>query len=368
MTTALTGADTYETGDGLDQLFVEGVAQSIRMTIRSDEVGNGVTTRADGGLAVRLQREDAAGALTGPVTRADDEGLVVVLSAGPRASTIELRDTDGSLIGDLFEVVILGSAGVDDLASRRPERPHYFNGGDGNDVFRGGFADDMLVGGAGDDTLVGGNGADRYRGGAGADLIIGGAVVDSVDAGADNDRVFGGGGNDLLNGEAGADRLFGGTGVDLMSGELGEDLLNGEAGDDVLLGGEGADTLAGEDGADLLLGGAGGDVLIGGAGADRFVFATLGDSGSAGTDLIVDFSAAAGDVIDLTALDADSGAAGDQAFTLVGAFSGVAGQAVLSFDAASGRSIFLADVNGDRVPDFGLVLLGDAGSGLGFLL
>jgi Ca2+-binding RTX toxin-like protein len=51
-------------------------------------------------------------------------------------------------------------------------------------------------------------------------------------------------------------------------------------------------------GADRLIGGLGQDVLVGGGGADAFVFQSLGD----GTDLILDFDARAGDVLDLGGL------------------------------------------------------------------
>ena len=51
-------------------------------------------------------------------------------------------------------------------------------------------------------------------------------------------------------------------------------------------------------GSDRLIGGFGQDVLIGGGGADAFVFGSLED----GVDLIFDFDARAGDVLDLSAL------------------------------------------------------------------
>ena len=74
----------------------------------------------------------------------------------------------------------------------------------------------------------------------------------------------------------------------------------------MIIGGIGNDTLAG---------GGGADTLTGGAGANRFVF-SVADLGS--SDEITDFSHAHGDKIDLSAIDANSGVAGDQAFSFIG--------------------------------------------------
>lgn len=117
------------------------------------------------------------------------------------------------------------------------------------------------------------------------------------------------------------------------------------------------------------MGGAGADFLIGGAGADRFVFGAVGDSGAGGRDRVGDFDRAGGDLIDLSRIDADVAAGGDQAFAFVTAFSGRAGQAVLSFDAGANTSTLRLDVNGDGAADFELLISGNAGDGSqGFVL
>jgi Ca2+-binding RTX toxin-like protein len=74
------------------------------------------------------------------------------------------------------------------------------------------------------------------------------------------------------------------------------DTLSGLAGDDTLFGDGLADTLNGGEGNDVLNGGAGNDVMVGGTGADIFVAASRGQNE---TDLVVDFSIAEGDRIDL---------------------------------------------------------------------
>jgi serralysin len=65
------------------------------------------------------------------------------------------------------------------------------------------------------------------------------------------------------------------------------------------------------------------------------------------------------DLIDLSALDADKVAAGDQAFERVGAFTREAGQLVLRYNPANGETLLAADVDGDGRADFVVRLAGD---------
>lgn len=102
-----------------------------------------------------------------------------------------------------------------------------------------------------------------------------------------------------LTGTAAAGAHYGGPGADLLSGLGGADTLVGAGGNDTLLGGAGGDRLDGGTGADRLLGGGGIDTLTGGAGADLFVFENIAtDRG----DRITDFSATAGDRVDVALL------------------------------------------------------------------
>ncbi|HZW16650.1 MAG TPA: M10 family metallopeptidase C-terminal domain-containing protein, partial [Brevundimonas sp.] len=125
--------------------------------------------------------------------------------------------------------------------------------------------------------------------------------------------------------------------------------------------------LAGNTAANTLTGGAGADTLAGGAGADTFVFTALGDSSVANSDRITDFNAAE-DAIDLRQIDANAALAGDQAFMLAGAFSGQAGQAVLTYDPASASTSLALDVNGDALADFQLQINGQISGSTGFFL
>ncbi len=69
-------------------------------------------------------------------------------------------------------------------------------------------------------------------------------------------------------------------------------------GSDTLYGGAGDDYIFGQEGNDMIIGGLGSDTLYGGDGADTFVFEALADAG----DIIKDFSAGEGDVLDLSQL------------------------------------------------------------------
>ncbi|WP_437881317.1 retention module-containing protein [Pseudomonas sp. LRF_L74] len=86
----------------------------------------------------------------------------------------------------------------------------------------------------------------------------------------------------------------------LLAGSAGQ-LLDGGAGDDRLEGGSGADRLLGGEGDDRLIGGRGDDILVGGNGADLFVW-NASDRGSDAHDVVRDFNAAEGDVLDLSSL------------------------------------------------------------------
>ena len=116
---------------------------------------------------------------------------------------------------------------------------------------------------------------------------------------------------------------------DTISGDRRNDTLNGLAGNDILDGGLDNDTLNGGDGNDVLIGGTGSDRMTGGAGADIFRYTTTTESGTttATRDTITDFAVGV-DVIDVQAIDANTGLAGNQAFTFIGTavFSGL-GQA-----------------------------------------
>ncbi|WP_424139262.1 M10 family metallopeptidase C-terminal domain-containing protein [Roseomonas chloroacetimidivorans] len=165
------------------------------------------------------------------------------------------------------------------------------------------------------------------------------------------DKLTGTAGNDTIDGAGGKDTLNGGDGHDKLLGGTNDDSLNGGNGNDILDGGTGKDTLLGGAGNDTLIGGEGKDILTGGAGSDTFTFASLADSKLGSShDTITDF--AKGDLIDLSALDAQAKAGGDQAFSWIGdhAFSRQAGE--LHAITSGANTLIEGDVNGDGKADF----------------
>ena len=174
---SLDGSDNVDLGAGNDIVSVTAAAGSqIRLTFTSAEVGNGTSldsgllANQDGGLAVRMQLEDGAGALTGAVSRYDDEGITFIASAG---ATFDVRDlVSGTERGDGFQIVKLGTSGDDVIDDAGRAFTYYTNGGGGNDTLGGGTLADFLVGGAGNDRLNGNEGDDSFIGGGGADVFV----------------------------------------------------------------------------------------------------------------------------------------------------------------------------------------------------
>jgi Ca2+-binding RTX toxin-like protein len=255
-------------------------------------------------------------------------------ATGPRF-VISWVGNEGTLKGQIFDPA-RGALGIDFYGSERPEAyaaqldEHVLHGNGGSDT---------LTGSAGRDTLSGGAARDALDGGAGADLLNGGIGNDGLSAGGGDDRLLGAQGNDTLDGGAGNDTATGGNGNDNIIGNAGNDVLGGEAGGETLTGGPGADR------------------LTGGVGGDRFDFNAAAHSPVGGRDTVVDFAANAGDRIDLSTVDADPGAPGNQAFDFITSlFTGAGGE--VRFTTAGGHGLLSADVNGDKAADLSILLLG----------
>lgn len=103
--------------------------------------------------------------------------------------------------------------------------------------------DDILLGEAGDDTLLGGDGADQLDGSVGNDTLYGGEGADDLDGYTGDDVLEGGGSNDVIEGWIGNDVLKGGLGSDMLYGGYGDDILDGGGWTDTLDGGAGSDTV-----------------------------------------------------------------------------------------------------------------------------
>ena len=285
-----------------------------------------------------------------------DGRLVVTASKATGGFDYQVTASDGTLATghvNLSGVTTNKSANVVTAAANFTAAD--LQGQAGNDQLTGEGGADRLLGGLGNDTLNGAGGADALYGGAGNDQY----VVDSL-----GDLIFEvlGEGADVVLTELALFTLSqnvenltatGLAGLNGSGNSLGN-VLTGAGGNDVLHGLEGKDTLWGGAGADVLHGGAGVDSLTGGLGADTFLFDLFSDLGNTRTttDTLADFSQAQGDHIDLSALDANSLLAGDQAFSYLGAgaFTRHAGE-LRSVATATGTTIY-GDLNGDGVADF----------------
>ena len=270
----------------------------------------------------------------------------------------------------------------------------------GDDVMVGAAGDDVFSGLDGDDLILGNDGADALRAGAGDDLVKAGAGDDVVFGNDGNDDLFGGSGKDLITGDAGDDRLFGDAGDDALEGDAGNDAVYGGAGNDRIIAtvGDGDDTyfgdteedtldysaiaasitadlgngigqhgsvLSAQSGADKIfgfedfIGGSGNDTIIassvanvmdGGGGNDTFVFGSAGDANG---DTIKGFQP--GDKIDLSAIDANTGASGTQSFVLfAGNVFTSAGQVIVTQEVKDGmeHTFVAGNTNNDTAADF----------------
>lgn len=204
--------------------------------------------------------------------------------------------------------------------------------------------------------------ADTVRGGAGDDMIAVETFKSLYTGDGGNDSFFSVGWQNSFIGGAGRDSISyeprdddftqGGSGVtvDLGAGraQTGASRFETLRGIEDVVGSGADDAIFGNRGANRITGGLGGDQLTGRGGADTFIWRAAAEAG----DLVTDFKSAQGDRLDLSAMDANLGAAGDQAFRLVAGFTGQAGQ--LRF----AGQVLAGDVTGDGLADFEIALSG----------
>jgi Ca2+-binding RTX toxin-like protein len=312
---------------------------------------------------------------------------------------LSIEDLEGSnfndvLSGNTLANRLAGLDGNDTLGGDAGADSLY--GGNGADLLDGGMQGDRLEGGDGNDTYSVDNVGDlvietNNTGAGGVDLVLSSMAAFTLGANVEqlrimsagtasgtgnsmNNVIYAGAGDNVMNGVTGIDTVSyihaasgitaslatvsaqatGGSGSDTL---LNFDNLTGSGFADALTGNAAANTLNGAAGNDTLVGNGGVDVLLGGAGLDRFVFAAVSDSGiTAGTrDTISDFTHGQGDLIDISALDANASLAGNQAFTFIGsaAFAGDAtGQ--LRYE----LGVLYASTDADSDAEFSLALTG----------
>jgi Ca2+-binding RTX toxin-like protein len=286
------------------------------------------------------------------------------------------------LYGGAGRDVVIGDSGNDllygdDNADSPPGSADQLLGGVGNDTAYGGGGNDYINGEAGKDTLHGGNGSDLIYGGNGADLIVGGAGNDQLWGGSSpnpNGGWFGAAIFVAWNGVTGLAQTPQGWTIagQAQSSDISSDTLRGGAGNDQIWGQGGNDTLFGDAGTDRLVGGLGTDNLTGGAGKDFFIFNSAKESVvGAKRDIVRDFHRSEHDQIDLRFIDPNPFKVGDQKFVYIG--SQGFGQYHAAHPAHVGLlrfagGVLSGDVNGDRVADFQIKVVGMTSLAMGDLL
>nr|MBA3757068.1 calcium-binding protein [Nitrosomonas sp.] len=295
------------------------------------------------------------------------------------------------------------------------------NGLGGNDTLNGLGGVDILIGGTGNDTFVvdtttdtitelAGGGADTVQSSVtftlaaqlenltltGAALIngTGNTAANILTGNSNNNTLSGLDGTDTLNGLGGADTLIGGTGSDIYVVDSTTDIITELAGGgtdtvqslvtftlgaqlerltltgavaisgtgngaaNILTGNSNNNTLNGAGGNDQLIGGIGADILLGGTGIDDFVYTAIDQSTplAAGRDSINGFASGT-DNINLSAIDANAGVAGDQTFAFIG---GAAFSAAGQVRYVTGTGVLQANVGGGNgnAADFQIQLAG----------
>jgi Ca2+-binding RTX toxin-like protein len=291
-----------------------------------------------------------------------DTLLYIGSSAGVTVDLTSGEASGGDAEGDIFSGFenIVGSSYNDTLIG--DTGANTLSGGAGNDALYGSWGNDALYGGSGQDQLMGGVGADYLDGGSGSDYADYSGSYGSIIVNLALGWVSGGDAQGDVY--VSIENVRGSELADLIGGDDGANSLAGRAGNDALWGFAGDDGLGGGVGDDILNGGAGSDTLRGDSGNDTFVFASISDSlanvnGPFVADTIMDFDDGVwNDVIDLSAIDANETAGGDQAFFLDNGNGAMEAGELFITDFAENDdpvvTIMFADVNGDAVADFGV--------------
>jgi Ca2+-binding RTX toxin-like protein len=341
----------------------------------------------------------------------DHAGDVLIERAGEGVDTV-VSSLSTTLAADFEKLTLIGAA----VEANGNDASNTLIGNALGNVLRGGLGNDVLDGRAGEDIMAGGEGSDTYVVDNALDRIVEAAdpgvdtvlsavsyalapLVENLILTGTALRGFGNAGDNRIIGNAAANEIRGGDGADTLAGGAGADQMFGGAGNDSyvvdnaldqaleapdqgwdtvltsvshalganvetataigvgavsLVGNALNNVLRGNDAANLITGGLGSDVLLGGGGADTFAFTAAAESpASPLRDTIGDFVSGL-DRIDLSGIDADPFAAGDQAFGFVGdrGFLGVAGELRFANGAAQ------ADIDGDGQADLQIGLSG----------
>lgn len=349
--TALGGNDTIYGRDGNDTIYGGDGADTIDGGNDNDSLygGLGNDTLLGGAGNDTLDGETGADRMTGGLGDdtfiVDNAGDLVTESLNEGIDTVYSNLTSYTMTANVETMFINGIAAADGY------------GNASNNTITGNLAANTIHGGDGADALYGSFGNDTLRGDAGADVVDGGVGDDLVYGDGENDVVRGGDGNDWAYGGAGNDSVVGGNGNDFVFGDAGVDTLWGQAGNDALFGGADNDTLRGGDGDDSIVGGIGADMLYGEGGADTFKFLFANESNATGYDIVKDFVAGL-DKFDLSAIDANTLIAGNQAFNFMTTKPFFTSAGDLWTSTVRGGVMVQGDLQGDGTPDFSFMVNG----------
>jgi serralysin len=351
------GNDTYRGGEGIDTVryssavlygitvdLEQGTASGQEIGVDSlDSIENAIGGSKDDaivGNAVANVLNGGAGADTmaggggGDTYIVDDANDVVSEDVDAGIDTVK-ASVDHTLRANVENLVLTGTDTINGTGNSLNNR---LSGNSANNVLDGRLGADTMSGNKGNDTYIVNNAND--------------VVSEDVDAGIDTVRA-----SVTHTLRASVENLvLTGTNAINGTGNSLNNRLTGNSASNTLNAGAGSDMIIGNAGSDTLIGGLDRDTLTGGSESDTFVYRSTNESkvGLSNRDVITDFKGSEGDKIDLSAIDAFSGLAGNQAFTYIGSdpFSGTRGEVRFA------SSILQANTGTDKMVDMEVELKG----------
>jgi len=320
--------------------------------------GNAGNDILDGGIGA----DNMTGGAGNDTFIVDNVGDITTEAAGGGTDLVQSSITRALTNINLENLTLTGAAAINGTGNAAA---NIILGNSANNTLSGLGGNDTLNGNAGNDVLNGGTGADNMTGGAGNDTFIvdnvGDITTEAAGAGSGIDLVESSITRALTNVNLENLTLTGGAAIN-GTGNVNINIILGNGANNTLTGLGGNDTLNSGAGADTLIGGAGGDNLIGGAGGDNFIYNAVTDSGPAAAqrDIINGFDvpgAGAGDLLNLTAIDAITGGA-DDPFVFLGVIQNpfppatAAGSLWLRNEA--GETVVYGNIDGDNAPEIAI--------------